>query len=103
MSLLEQVNILITNILTNDLAEFVADHFGLESDQVSIIIKDYLNHVATPVKNSTSITQQNSGPAIKAAASKINKCSFIITRGPKEGTVCGTSIRGGGEYCSKHK
>ena len=35
--------------------------------------------------------------------SKEKTCPYSFSRGPNSGTVCGTKIKGEGNYCSKHK
>lgn len=102
MSLIEQVTQTITHVLTIDLAEFIADHFGLDSNEVSNVVRDYLGHNSTPVSPISKVPAHKSHPT-KAATSGIKTCSFKITRGIKEGQLCGTTIRGVGDFCSKHK
>lgn len=102
MSLLEQVNSLITNVLTHDLALHLSDQFGLDSDQVSRAIKEYLNHVSTPVKNKQGVENKPIKTTPTVETNKTNVCAYIITRGAKEGQACGVNIRGAGKYCSKH-
>ena len=104
MSLIEQVTQTITNALTIDLSEFIADHFGLDSNEVSNVVGNYLGHNSTPVSPVKKISKNSiHTPPTKAATSGVKTCSFKITRGSKEGQLCGTTIRGAGDFCSKHK
>ncbi len=103
MSVIEKVTQTITNTLTSDLAEFLSDRFGLDSNEVSDAIRDYLGNNSTPTSPVRIITKVKKSPPIKSATSGIKTCQFKITRGPKEGKLCGTTIRGIGDYCSKHK
>ncbi len=104
MSLIEQVTQTITHALTIDLSEFIADHFGLDSNEVSNVVRDYLGHNSTPVSPVKKISKNSvHKPPTKAATSGVKTCSFKITRGSKEGQLCGTTIRGTGDFCSKHK
>nr|QBK87246.1 MAG: hypothetical protein LCMAC201_01480 [Marseillevirus LCMAC201] len=100
MSLIEQVTETITDSLTTDLSEFLSDRFGLDSNEVSNVICQYLGYNSTPV---SPVKKVKKYPPIKAATSGIKKCHFRVTRGIKEGYICGTIIRGNGDFCSKHK
>jgi len=100
MSILDKVNLIITTTLTTDVAEYISDYFGLDHKEVSSVLKDYLlKRVTTPEKQLTPVFTRPLKPAFTAE----NTCNFLITRGVKEGKICGTIIRGEGEYCSKHK
>jgi len=101
MSILEEVNDLISNKLTGEVAEYIADHFGLDSKEVSNVLKNYLKQLSTPVRDSKPM--KKSIVSIKPKCSTVNECKFIITRGIKQGQKCGTTIRGEGEFCSKHR
>lgn len=103
MSLIEQVTQTITNTLTSDLAEFLADRFGLDSNEVSNVIHDYLGHNSTPASPIVIPKVTHKSPPIKNAVSGVKICPFKFTRGDNQGKTCGTAIRGNGEYCSKHK
>ncbi|KKK46838.1 hypothetical protein LCGC14_3161220 [marine sediment metagenome] len=105
MSLIEQVTQTIIHALTSDLSEFLSDRFGLDSNEVSDAVRDYLGYNSTPaspIKKPVRASKKSS-PPIKAASSGIKTCQFRITRGTKEGQMCGTTIRGSGDFCSKHK
>jgi hypothetical protein len=102
----------ITDILTNDLAEYLADHFGIDAIEVGFKINDYLEQNCKAVYNNkkqlvqkqeNSLKQKRTEINYKPAVVNIKCCKFKITRGNKEGLVCGTVVRSGGDYCSKHK
>ena len=104
MSVIEQVTNTITNALTTDLAEFLSDHFGLDTIEMSDAIKNYLGYNSTPSPiPKPSVKKIKKSPLIKPATTGIKTCQFVVTRGPKEGKQCGTNIRGNGDFCSKHK
>ena len=94
---------IITETLTTDFAEFLSDRFGLDTNEVSSAVKDYLGNKPDPVAYSPSLEAQKPSPPIKAAKSSIKTCQFLITRGPREGKRCETHIRGSSKFCSKHK
>jgi len=103
MSLIDKVTDHIIFSLTTDLAEHIADNFGLDTNTVSIVIQDYLNcnkikRVADSIENSKPVNKN-----IKPAITSANICTFIITRGKKNGLPCNTSIRGDDKFCSKHR
>jgi hypothetical protein len=99
--LLKEVNKKITEKLTTDLVYFVADKSGLHPHEVQEIIQWYLGarpEVVTPAKKLQIIPKK-----IKPATTGSRTCPAKITRGIRAGEECGTTIRGKGEYCSKHK
>ena len=101
MSLIETI----TESLTTDFAEFLAEKFGLDTNDVSDAVSNYLRLSPTHSLHNTPphiVTMEKSQP-IKAAKSGIKTCQFLITRGPRENKQCETHIRGNGIYCSKHK
>ena len=101
MSLLEQVNELIINNLTTDLAHHISDEFGLDSIEVSNAIKKYLDQMSTPATPIMQVIVHK--PAVKTPVQKEPVCLFVFQRGPKKGTQCGTILRKDSDYCSKHK
>ena len=103
MSIVEQITEIITQTLTVDLAEFIADKFGLDSAEVSNSIHDYLGCNSTPVVHSDINKIVRKFPHTKQSITGVKSCQFEITRGKKSGQLCGTAIRGKGDYCSKHK
>ena len=103
MSLIEKVTETITHTLTIDLAEYLADHYGLDSNDVAYQIKCYLGNNSTPVSPAKRVFATKPTIKIKQCTSGEKKCIFEITRGPKANQTCNTNIRGTGNYCSKHK
>jgi len=106
MGFFDQIN----TILSNELAEYIADRFGLDACDVSNVIKDYLQQDPLPMKRTNNLIKNDNTPVvtsddiiIKQQTSDVNTCQFKITRGSKGGTVCGTVIRGNCNFCSKHK
>jgi hypothetical protein len=115
MGLFEQITV----ILTNDLAEYLADHFGLDALEVGYKITDYLEQnseninqskkrIMDKINDNNQFNKKNTNKnknefVFKPAVSGITTCKFKITRGNKGGQVCGTVVRSGGDYCSKHK
>jgi len=102
MSIIEQVSQTITHALTTDLSEFLADRFGLDANEVTNVINDYLGHISTPA-SPVKMGSTRKSPPTKSAISGVKTCGFRITRGDNEGQLCGTAIRGSGDFCSKHK
>jgi len=94
----------VTTLLSHDLGNYIADRTGLDAKEVSLIILDYLGENSTHKKPVAAIIPAPvKTPPIKPAVSGEKKCIFVYTRGENEGQRCGTSIRGKGNYCSKHK
>ncbi len=105
MALIEQVTQTITYALTSDLSEFISDHFGLDANEVSAVVRDYLGHnsISVSPERKTIAKVAKKSPPIKAATSGTKTCQFRLTRGDREGKLCGTTVRSGGDFCSKHK
>lgn len=103
MSILDKVNETIVKTLITDLAEYIADAHGLDQLDVATSIERYLGRIArTPPPTEKMPTSLYKSVSIRSPQVSTNKCSFIVTRGPHKDKACGTIIRGGGEYCSKH-
>jgi hypothetical protein len=103
MSLLDKVTDHIIFSLTTDLAEHIADNFGLDTNKVSIVIQDYLNCNKTKRVEESVENIKPCNKNIKPAITSANICTFIITRGKKNGLQCNTTIRGDDNFCSKHR
>lgn len=88
-------------ILTGDLADFVADSMGLDHIEVEQVIGCYLGNNAVSIVDEQTDTPE--GVLLKPAVTGAKRCHFVITKGKKKGYECGTRIRGGASYCSKHK
>jgi len=99
MSLINKFAELVTETFKSDLAEYLADHLGLDVLEVSKVLQCYLTNNPVSVPPPKLCPSGNTKPATTG----IRACQFKITRGAKEGTTCGTTIRGSGDYCSKHK
>ena len=101
MSVIEKVADTITNELCQDFADFLADHFGLDNFEVIDVVKDYLgqNAVYTNIYKPKKVKR----PDVKPSTTGANMCPFVAKNGKKAGEICGTKIRKGGTYCSKHK
>jgi hypothetical protein len=104
MALIERI----TECLRIDFADFLADHFGLDTNEVSDVIGDYLRISPDPNQERKQIIKKSPPTkplniAIKPAKSSVKTCQFLITRGQRENKQCETHVRGSGVYCSKHK
>lgn len=97
MALLIQVNDLITNVLTNEFSEYIAEQFGLDSSQVSQTVKNYL--AQSPSK---PVLQEKVEMVALKKVEGNGKCPFVSPR-DSSGTPCGVTIRGDFQYCSKHR
>jgi hypothetical protein len=57
-----------------------------------------------PVQPQVTLTKsQTISSAPKKASPQEKTCPYSFSRGPNSGTVCGTKIKGEGNFCSKHK
>lgn len=103
MSILEKVNETITNELCKDFSDFLADKFGLDSHEVIDTVRDYLGYNAVYAPIYKESKKKIITPPIKTQTSGANICMYVGKNKNAKGKVCGTKIRGGGEFCSKHK
>lgn len=105
MSVIEKVTQTIINTLATDLSDFIADKHGIDANKLSETILEYLGTNSTPVRPTppTTPVKKKAKIAIKPASTGAKTCQFKITRGKKADQICGTIIRGDGNYCSKHK
>lgn len=101
MSVLDQINKLLSHILVTDVSDYIAEKMGCDAVVISNIMREYLGQNAVPVINTGIINK--SLPPIKPSTSGVKTCPFVPSRGKKDGKTCGTIIRGPGEFCSKHK
>lgn len=92
----------ITNLLCTELAEYIADHLGMDVNQISGIIKSYLDCTPIPALEPRVIRERNV-PDKKPAIIYPPTCKFRIRHGNKRGELCGILLRNIGHYCSKHK
>ena len=61
---------------------------------------------AKPTQPQVTLTKSqtiSTPPPKKASPSQEKTCPYSFSRGPNSGSVCGTKIKGEGNFCSKHK
>lgn len=100
MSFLEQIGDAVSGILCSDFASFLADEMGIDHGDVKMAIEKYIKK---PKLEPIKIIPLKKNRVTKSASSGKKVCEFIPTSGKGKGIVCGTEIRGEGDYCSKHK
>ena len=53
--------------------------------------------------NSNSESEEEEKTPIKCKSTLKKKCPYVFTKGAKEGEQCGTELKSGTNYCSRHK
>lgn len=90
--------------LLDKLAFHIGESCGIDPDDIFNKIMEFCgrkpeSNIKSPyVKKTIRIF-----PELKSPTTGTNVCKFPLLKGKNNGKTCGTSIRGTGEYCSKHR
>lgn len=87
--------------LLDNLAFHIGENFGIDPDKVYEKIMEFCNKKPRNIKDAYVPKFKKNFPDLKAPTVGTNICKYPLSKGKKK--VCGTTIRGEGEFCSKHR